>query len=227
MDQLQKSRCDVLDFRVAYATDESEAKEGNSFKPIIVNNEDILLDYLYRGQTEKCPFSVCRKIYRKDLYNDIKFPEGKVNEDIVTNFRILENCDKLVHISNVGYYYFQDNSESITSGKLNKKDFDLIFASKELCALAQHYPDRNLINLANVKLARSYFSLLAKAATGGVENEINKEDIKYLTKNLRKNYKLLIRSPMPLNRKLFVTLASINYNCIGLPYSFLRKIKRF
>ena len=50
--------------------------------------------------------------------------------------------------------------------------------------------------------------------------------INVFTKNLRKNYKLLMNSPMPLNRKLFVTLASINYKCIELPYSVIRRIKR-
>ena len=138
----------------------------------------------------------------------------------------MQKCERLVHIPDIGYYYFQDNSGSITSGKLRKKDFDLLVASKELCELSQQYQDRKLNNLAEVKLARSYFSLLAKAATGGIEKDIDKQDIKYLTKNLRKNYKLLMNSPMPLNRKLFVTLASINYKCIELPYSVIRRIKR-
>ena len=226
MNMFYKYKCDVVDFRAMFTNDSKNSIDNIHYEPIIVEDKEILYDYLYRGQTEKCPFSVCRKVYRKTLYGDIRFPDGRVNEDISTNFKVLQKCERLVHIPDIGYYYFQDNSGSITSGKLRKKDFDLLVASKELCELSQQYQDRKLNNLAEVKLARSYFSLLAKAATGGIEKDIDKQDIKYLTKNLRKNYKLLMNSPMPLNRKLFVTLASINYKCIELPYSVIRRIKR-
>lgn len=138
------------------------------------------------GQTEKCPFSVCRKVYRKGLYEEISFPEGKVNEDIATNFKVLQKGSKLVHISDIGYFYFQGNFESITSGMLRKKDFDLLDASNELCDLSKQYQDTRINNLAKIKLARSYFSLLAKAATGGIDKDISKNDLRFLTRNLRK-----------------------------------------
>lgn len=225
MNTFYKYKCDVVDFRAIFSNDNKNSIDNIRFEPVIVEDKEILYDYLYRGQTEKCPFSVCRKVYRKALYDDVRFPEGRVNEDISTNFKVLQKCKRLVHIPDIGYYYFQDNSGSITSGKLRKKDFDLLVASKELCELSQQYQDRKLHNLAEVKLARSYFSLLAKAATGGIEKDIEKQDLKYLTKNLRKNYKLLMNSPMPMNRKLFITLASINYKLIQYPYEFFRFIK--
>lgn len=221
---MQSYGCDVVDFKAIMTSGDTVASNQVYESPAIVEGSDILYDYLYRGQTEKSPFSVCRKVYKKGLFDEVRFPEGRINEDIATNFKLLEKSKKLIHISDVGYYYFQDNSRSLTSGKLKKKDFDLLVASKELCELAQQYPDEKLKNLAEVKLARSYFSLLAKAATGGAEKDIDRQDIKYLTNNLRKSYRLLMGSPMPLNRKILVTLASINYRCIEVPYSVIRRM---
>lgn len=226
--EVRESGCDVVDYGVAFATGDKSDKtaEDNGYvSPAVIENEEILYDYLYRGQTEKCPFSVCRKIYRKSVFDGIRFPEGRVNEDIATNFKFLEKCRKLVHISDTGYYYFQGNVGSTTSGKLRRKDFDLLLASRELCELSEKHADERLKKLAEVKLARSYFSLLAKAATGGIDEDIDKQDIKYLSENLRKNYKMLMNSPMPMNRKVFVTLASVNYRCIALPYSVVSKVK--
>mgnify|MGYP004517414661 CR=1 FL=1 len=220
----QKYKCDVVDFRAIFSDDNEKIINNSYFEPILVENDAILYDYLYRGQTEKCPFSVCRKVYSKALYSEIRFPEGKVNEDIATNFKVLQKCSKLVHISDIGYFYFQGNLESITNGTLSKKDFDLLDASKELCDLSKQYQDDRINNLARVKLARSYFSLLAKAATGGIDKDVNENDIRLLTKNLRNNYLLLMKSPISLNRKACISLVSINYKCIQIPYMILKKI---
>lgn len=211
-------KCDVVDFKVAYASSETNKIDYEKSTYKVRTGEDIIYDYLYRGQTEKCPFSVCRKVYRKDLFDNIKFPVGKMNEDISTNFKILEKCSKSVNIDSVGYYYFQDNNSSLTSGELKKRNFDLIHSSKELVELSQKYEDENIKSLAKIKLARSYFSLIAKAAVGGVDEDIDENDMKYLIKELRRNYFLLMKSPIPLNRKIMISVACINYRIISFFY---------
>lgn len=219
-----KYGCDVVDFKAEFAKDERPFKQQNVESVAVVEGEDILYDYLYRGQTEKCPFSVCRKVYRKILYNGICFPEGKVNEDIATNFKVLQKSRQLVHISNVGYYYYQGNEDSITSGFLKKKDFDLLDASRELCELSSECINPEINRLAEIKLARSYFSLLAKAATGGASDDLTKKDKNFLIKNLRKNYRLLMRSPMQGNRKVLVTAFCISYNLTQFPLAIHRRM---
>lgn len=221
----QKYNCDVVDFRAVFATDNSISKDNVNFSPQIIENDEIMYDYLYRGQIEKCPFAAWRKIWKKEVWKNICFPEGKINEDIATNFKVLQNCKELVHISDIGYYYFQGNDGSITNGKLKKRDFDLLDASSELCEIAENYSDERIKKLARVKLARSYFSLLAKAATGGIESDVKKKDVQYLQSSLRKNYKLLISSPMPINRKILTTIVCINYKGVEIPFNILYKIK--
>ena len=211
-------KCDVVDFKVVYASSEINKIYEDNSEYTVRTGEDIIHDYLYRGQTEKCPFSVCRKVYRKDLFDNIKFPVGKMNEDISTNFKILEKCSKSVNLSSIGYYYFQDNNSSLTSGELTKQNFDLIHSSKELVELSQKYEDENIKSLAKIKLARSYFSLIAKAAIGGVDGDIDKNDMRYLVKELRRNYFLLMKSPIPLNRKIMISVACINYRIISFFY---------
>lgn len=226
IETFENYQCDIVDFKVTFTDGKSKTKEHKDkhiAQDINVNGNEILYDYLYRGQTEKCPFSVWRKVYKRILFAGIRFPEGKVNEDIATNFKILMKTNCLVHISDIGYFYFQGNNGSITAGKLRKKDFDLIDASKELCFLSQPMANRRIKELAEVKLARSYFSLLARAATKGVSDDIKQEDINYLQSNLRKRYGLLMKSPIPFNRKLLISIISIDYRCLALPYLVLRR----
>lgn len=108
---------------------------------------------------------------------------------------------------------------------MKKCDFDLLDASKELCELSLSCSDKRINDLAKVKLARSYFSLLAKAATCGIAEDISKGDLKFLTKNLRKNYNILIKSGLPLNRKLLVTATSIDYRMLSAPYKIAKLIR--
>ena len=108
---------------------------------------------------------------------------------------------------------------------LTKRDFDLLDASRELCYLSAKY-NSQIVDLAKTKLARSYFSLLAKAAIGGINPDIRKVDLCYLITQLRKNYLFLMKSKMPINRKMFVTMMCISYKTVAIPVNILKYIRR-
>ena len=108
---------------------------------------------------------------------------------------------------------------------LKKKDFDILDVTKEMSELAKDTNDSRIEYLAEIKFARSFFSLLSKASIGGIADDVSKKDIRYLTSNLRKYYLRLMKLPMSLNRKMFVTLCSIDYHCISMPFTLLKKIK--
>lgn len=222
---MKRFNCDVVDFQVSFVNNNKIYNNNANFPPIVVQGRDILYDYLYRGQTEKAPFVVWRKVYKIDAFTKITFPEGKQNEDIITNYKVLKRCHKLVHISENGYFYNKNNAQSITSGMLKKKDFDILDVTKEMRELAKDTNDSRIEYLAEIKFARSFFSLLSKASIGGIADDVSKKDIRYLTSNLRKYYLRLMKSPMSLNRKMFVTLCSIDYHCISMPFTLLKKIK--
>lgn len=228
IDVALSTKCDVVDYKIIY-TNGKEKISKIEHEPIsIVEGEAILFDYLYRGQTEICPFSVCRKLYERKLFHNVSFPVGMVNEDIATNFKLLQKAKKLVHINYIGYYYFQ-NSDSITNGALRNRDLDLLKVSSELCDLSKNCNDIRILEFAEVKLARSYFSLLAKAAIGGIGTDVDnpQKTIKELNKKLRKNYSLLMKAPIPINRKMLITVMTIHYNCLALPYRFYKKIRKY
>ena len=80
---------------------------------------------------------------------------------------------------------------------------------------------------ANIKHARSYFSLLSKIAFYGFndENIDKKKTVSYLTRELRKNFIFLLKSPMPLTRKILMFFLCIDFRLLSLPFKLLRKIK--
>lgn len=61
----------------------------------------------------------CNKLYRKVLFSDVRFPVGKLCEDVFVAHRLLGKCEKVACISDVGYYYVQ-RAGSIVHSKTPK-----------------------------------------------------------------------------------------------------------
>ena len=66
---------------------------------------------------------VWNKLYCRELFKDISFPEGKSSEDISVMQRVICAADKLVTISAIKYYY-RVRPESITKSHSAKALFD-------------------------------------------------------------------------------------------------------
>lgn len=53
------------------------------------------------------------KIYRRELFSDVKFPPGKTFEDVWTLPQLLKHCN-IVATTDVGLYYYCENPKGIT-----------------------------------------------------------------------------------------------------------------
>lgn len=56
----------------------------------------------------------CNKLFRRELFNDISFPEGKVFEDVYTLPLLLRRVRKVMTTS-IGYYHYTVNPHGITA----------------------------------------------------------------------------------------------------------------
>ena len=70
------------------------------------------------------------KLYKKELFNNIRFPKGKLYEDIVTIPYIIDKC-KEIYISNKAYYHYLQRNNSIVHANFNQKKMDYLTNAKE------------------------------------------------------------------------------------------------
>lgn len=106
-DIIEKLCSDIIDFGVYSSQDiikHSVAKEG----------------WCYR--------MLWNKLYRRELFDGIQFPEHKLHEDENVAYLIFLKCKKIVGIKTEGYYYRVGNSESIMSNRMKKRTSDLLEA---------------------------------------------------------------------------------------------------
>src|SRR5690625_4358985 len=158
---IKKYNSDIADISAVFASDSSSVNISTSITERIkvFEEKEVLKNYLYSGVSDSVgQFAVWRKLYKKSLFSDIEFLEGKIYEDILINFQLLSKAQKIARSNKVYYYYFQDDLSTTRNG-LKKRDFDLLDICEKIIELSKDEDDE-IKYLANVKLARSYFSLL-------------------------------------------------------------------
>jgi glycosyltransferase involved in cell wall biosynthesis len=72
------------------------------------------------------------KLYRRELFENIRFLEGKLHEDEFTTYKLIYNAKK-ISITNKYLYYYLKREGSITSSKSNKRLYDALEAINERC----------------------------------------------------------------------------------------------
>ena len=181
-----------------------------SDKIILKTDDDIIEIYLTHEMT-----SAWGKLYRKNLFQNIKFPVNKVYEDILTNFKILINCSRIVIDESMLYMYYVRRG-SITTSKFREKNLHLLDAWNEVLNITAEKYNQNIYNKAKYRRDRVYFTLLAVIARYGFDSNISKkrknEIINFLKLNFNAIFKEIFFSKLtPLNRKIIMLCFRVNY----------------
>ena len=72
------------------------------------------------------------KLYKKELFEEIRYPEGRIHEDEATTYKLFDLAKKCVHVDNALYGYFVGSGgTSITRNGFNLKKLDWRTANKE------------------------------------------------------------------------------------------------
>jgi Glycosyltransferases involved in cell wall biogenesis len=101
--------------------------------------------------------SVWQKLYKKNLFNNLRFPDGKIPEDLYVTYKLLYSTKKVTFVDFTGYYYFQ-REDSI----MGKKESRLIIGSMEALREQHDFISKNIPELKSTS-GQMYFNCLLKA----------------------------------------------------------------
>ena len=81
------------------------------------------------------------KLYKKELFDGIRFPDGKIHEDIATVYKVLAKSKITTHIDKAGYHYIQRHG-SIMHKEFSKERLIVIDFLEELLEfIEKEYPN--------------------------------------------------------------------------------------
>ncbi len=112
-------------------------RRNTGLKPRVCSGVEAL-EGLFRWEI---PPAAWGKLYRRSLWETLRFPVGRVYEDIATIYLALYHSKKCVVCADRLIYYRMCRPESITSLRSWKNEQDLILAQREILAfVAGHLP---------------------------------------------------------------------------------------
>ena len=221
----QNNNADIVSCSYLLAKNYPTKLKNLKTKEFVFTRDEALNNYLKMGVFERInDYSAWKKIYKKELFSDVEFPDGMLFEDMPTNFRLIQKCSKYVYSTKICYFYFQ-NSISITRNQYSKRHNDLI-KSSEMIGLYAKKEDNDIQKLAKILRIKSYFSLLTKVVRFGVNDDV--DDV-YISENLlipfRNEYKTFMNSKFSWKIKILGTLYNLAWKYTKKIFQLIRFIK--
>lgn len=121
----------------------------------VYDREKAIEELLYLQEMD---VSACDKLYTRHIFDEIRYPEGRISEDAAVIFDILQKADGVVHVGKPFYHYiFRKNS--ISKSKYNERKFDIYTnMNTAIQFVDQNYP--RLKNACKVYVCTSVSSII-------------------------------------------------------------------
>lgn len=166
-------------------------------------------------QDKRILSTVCMKIFSREIYEYLKFPNGRNYEDLAVMYQVLEHVDQIAYTENTRYYYVT-RKDSICNSGYHSGSIDLYIASENLLQFVrERYPA--LEKIQYLKCIRIAVSILYRMILSG------EKDLKVknrLLKDIKEGSRIFMQSEYPKRDKWFVWIA-----CHCSPLLYVLRIK--
>ena len=116
----EKYNCDVVKFSATISNEDNCDIFTNNEDIEIYTSQDALKEYFY-GDGTKIKVQIWSGLYKKELFEDIRFPVGKIYEDGYVTPKILARSSKIVFLDYPGYVYYMREGSYMHSTLSNEK----------------------------------------------------------------------------------------------------------
>lgn len=106
---MEENRADISIVQMKYIPENvnTECAENENEKIVLMNSEQAIEESLYQKLYTCCAPA---KLYKRSAVGDIRFPVGRISEDLATCHLFLNNAERIVYSNYYGYYYRQHES---------------------------------------------------------------------------------------------------------------------
>lgn len=183
LDYMNKEDADIVSSPLKRFADGEKIIGGRREKGnevLLYTGEEAVRKTLY--QTESINCSACAKLYKRNLWEEIRFRQGILYEDLDVFYKAFFAARKIVHIPDYIYYY-RRNQGSIL-GVFNKKRADVIGVTEKIMSyMAANNP--SLLPAAHDRCLSAAFNILVLMKRNSFHNEELRERCKSTIKSYR------------------------------------------
>lgn len=170
-----------------------------------------------------CNYAV-NKLYKRSVIKDIRYPIGKVQEDVGTTYKFIQNSSKVVYTESKLYgYYSRENSISKTLNKKFIYDYFSMIEQREIDLKDYNIDDYLILNKVNVILGIFINISLNKEILNDIELK------KYIDEKLME-LKSLYKKVKNINttkHNILINILVFNKNIFYVVMNLYLKIKKY
>ena len=191
---------DMISFQRTYLTEEKVVEKGEK------NPKDMdVSQYIDASFLGRYDFFVTTKIFKAEVFNNVRFLEGRNYEDLEIIHRLFLNMEKVVGLDYFLYYYWKGNEGAITNTITMKNIQDHYLSANEIYHASKKYlEDRgkdasNIVAWYKVEMSQLYIDYLKSTDKDAelfakIKSEIIKEKV---------NFNRLLKQPRYLKYILY------------------------
>lgn len=212
------TKISISDICVRYDT--GEIIMNSNEKTYVVTEKELIRQMLI-GKRD-IENSACNKLYDITLFEDVRYPVGKLYEDTATTYKLLLKCNKIV-VNSFPLYNYMKRRNSITQCKFNENKLQLIDAVNIMTtSVRDKYPDLSLE--CDRKMMWAYLSTLSQlAASSHPDKKIAKELLSYIGSNRKK---IMKNKTLDARDKVGIISTLFGFNFYRIMWIVYLKIKK-
>ena len=210
------TKMSICQHRVVF--DNGKIEEKGNIGDEVLSNKRCIERMLYHDVIDT---SAWAKLYHKSLFETVKYPVGRLFEDIATTYKLMLQCTKIA----IGYeskYNYIIRSDSIVNGKFNPKKLDLLEMTDNMGKdVMEVYPDLKSGVLRRRVYAR--FSTLNQMLSVQGYDEERKRIITFIDKH---SAELLLDAKVPKRDRFAIRLLKFGYPVYHFCWCTYLKLKK-
>lgn len=177
----------VCGYRKIYEDGGDTVKRAEERDVSVCGSEEALSMLLYqKGITA----SVWGKLFQKDLFASIRFPEGRWHEDAAVMYRLLEGAEVIAVGKEIKYDYVQRQG-SITHSGFDIRRMDYIRFTRECIeAMRERHPD-----LERAAISRHFSACFELLAAMGTDQKDHQNEYNILVKEIKTYRRAILSDP--------------------------------
>lgn len=152
----QENDADLAICEVALCHEDGTVLKKKRVNGTLIMTKDEAFSHRFDG-SEIVTDSPCNKLYKKELFKNLRYPENRLLEDSALMYLILDRVQKVVSSEKIGYNIRCDMG-SVSRRKYNKKRCDTIITFTEMADfLASKEEYKKYVPVANSYIAGAIF----------------------------------------------------------------------
>lgn len=168
MEAMHSNPVDIVEGKIMKGELLGDFKNQNNYHTVLYTPLEAITDVLY--QKRLLP-SMCGKLFKRNLFDDLKFEKGILYEDLNIFYRVLEKCKKILWIDFPVYFYRITEGSIVNTWKPQRLDVLKVTENLENY-IKEKYPQ--LLPSAQDRRLSANFNMFALCSINGDKESASK-----------------------------------------------------